>query len=204
MNSSGRFVCLMLILLAGLTACQKSDYHCILPADVHLLPGDVVFRRGEGLSSRVVIAADRNGQYSHVGIVVDSCGMPMIVHAVPYEPDFEGDIDRVKLDSPERFFSSGYASIGEVRRLDAAETATRVAAVAYEYYRRGVPFDHDYDDSDSTKMYCTELVVSSLREAGYDLHGLEYQEVNLPFLQARCLLPSTVCNLPVLKLVVAF
>ena len=37
------------------------------------------------------MAADRGGSYSHVGMVVDSCGVMMVVHAVPDEPDYEGD-----------------------------------------------------------------------------------------------------------------
>ena len=77
--------------------------HCIMPDDCTLHTGDVVFRRGSGLTSRTVIALDEKGEYSHVGIVVDSAGVKMVVHAVPDEPDFEGDPDRVKMDTPEQF-----------------------------------------------------------------------------------------------------
>lgn len=54
-----------------------------MPDDCQLKTGDVVFRRGSGLTSHVVLAADVNGNYSHLGIVVDSAGIKMVVHAVP-------------------------------------------------------------------------------------------------------------------------
>ena len=44
--------------------------------------------------SQAVLLAEKDGAYSHTGIVVDSAGVLMIVHAVPGEPDFEGDEDR--------------------------------------------------------------------------------------------------------------
>ena len=110
-------------LLAATAACtghsaRQDRPQCILPVGTELREGDVVLRMGGGVTSHAVVAADRGGQYSHVGIVVDSCGHPMIVHAVPGEPDFAGDVDRVKMDSPEKFFSSMTASCGAVRQPD--------------------------------------------------------------------------------------
>ncbi len=150
-----------------LASCGEKEQRSILPEGCELRAGDVVFRRGSGLTSRAVLAADRNGAYSHIGIVVDSCGVMMVVHAVPGEPDYEGDPDRVKMDTPQRFFSSMNARIGEVKRLcgDSA-TAARAARFAMEVYRRGTLFDHDYDDSDTTKMYCCELVDFVYRKPG--------------------------------------
>ena len=100
------------LLLAGCTSGEP--FRNILPEDFELRTGDVVFRRGGGFTSKVVLAADVNGEYSHIGIVVDSAGTKMIVHAVPDEPDYEGDEDRVKMEAPERFFSTQYTLIGEV------------------------------------------------------------------------------------------
>jgi hypothetical protein len=62
---------------------EKPAYHSILPEGLQLREGDVVFRRGGGMVSHVVVAADREGNYSHVGIVVDSAGVPMVVSDLP-------------------------------------------------------------------------------------------------------------------------
>jgi Orthopoxvirus protein of unknown function (DUF830). len=76
----------------------------VLPADSLLREGDVVFRRGAGLISRAVLAADEDGQFSHIGIVVRNGNNWMVVHAVPGEPEFKGDSDRVKMEPIASFF----------------------------------------------------------------------------------------------------
>lgn len=191
---------------AMLASCADREQRSILPEGCGLRAGDVVFRRGNGLTSRAVLAADRNGAYSHIGIVVDSCGVMMVVHAVPGEPDYEGDPDRVKMDSPRRFFSSMNADIGEVKRLrgDSA-TAALAARFAMEVYKRGTLFDHDYDDADTTKMYCCELVDFAYRKAGRPLAGRERHYFHLPGLEPiRCILPSDICNNAALETLATF
>ncbi len=182
-------------LAAATAACngesrQRGHGRCILPAGTELREGDVVLRMGGGATSHAVAAADRGGRYSHVGIVADSCGRPMIVHAVPGEPDFAGDIDRVKLDPPAKFFSSMMATCGAVRRQANRAVAHKAAVWALAAYRRGTAFDHDYDSADTSRLYCTELVARAYASAGLDIAGPPTHEVNLPGLHTRCWLPS--------------
>ena len=184
----------------ALWGCKESkEAYCIMPSNCELHTGDVVFRRGCGLTSQTVIKLDEKGQYSHVGIVVDSSGVKMIVHAVPDEPDFEGDIDRVKMDTPEQFFSSVYAQQGEVCRTSDSVAARQAADAAMEVYRRHTLFDHGYNDSDTTRMYCTELVVHAYHKAGVELVGTERQQVDLPFLKMECMFPSDILESDYLK-----
>lgn len=197
---------IIMIAVAMLASCAETEQRSILPEGCELRAGDVVFRRGSGLTSRAVLAADRNGAYSHIGIVVDSCGVMMVVHAVPGEPDHEGDPDRVKMDTPQRFFSSMNARIGEVKRLrgDSA-TALRAARFAVDVYKRGTLFDHDYDDTDTTKMYCCELIDFVYRKAGRSLAGQKRHYFHLPGLNPiRCILPSDICNSGELDTVMSF
>lgn len=169
--------CLSVLLLTG--ACQEEDT-TILPPDVQLQAGDIVFRQGESFDSHAVLTADRSGCYSHIGIVVDSCGRPMIVHAVPDEPDFEGDIDRIKMDRPEVFFLRSRAAIGEVMRHPETQSARQAAETALRLYRRHLPFDHEYDDSDSSKMYCTELILYAYQQAGIHLATGPREDIHFP------------------------
>ena len=185
---------------------DNPTYHCIMPIDVELREGDIVFRRGGGMTSHIVLAADRDGNYSHVGIVaMDSTCRAMVVHAVPGEPDFEGDPDRVKMDAPERFFSSEFTSIGEVCRVADAAVARRAAQVALAVFKRRTLFDHEYDDRDTTRMYCTELIVYAYLRAGLALVGNERHEVYLPpMVTADCIFPSDIRNSKHLERVVIF
>lgn len=198
-------ICLTL-LTATLISCNDKKNLTIFPAGCELKTGDIVFRRGGGISSHAVMMADRHGRYSHVGIVVDSAGRKMIVHAVPDEPDFEGDPDRVKMETPEKFFCPINANAGEVKRLKGDTITPReAAAYALEIYRRNTLFDHEYDDSDTTKMYCCELVEFAYTKAGRPLAGTERHDISLPGLKKlHCMLPSDICNSKLLTKIIEF
>ena len=172
----------------------------ILPPDVELLPGDVVFRRGSGVTSQAVLMAEKNGTYSHVGIVVDSAGMPMIVHAVPYE-DKE---DRVKMEHPDEFFAPSKAQKGAVYRYLDNETARRAADAAVRVCQRGVLFDHDYDASDTTKMYCTELVIFAYSRTEHPLSKIHSHHLHLVGFESDCFLPSDLQHCKDLRQVATF
>lgn len=204
-SAAGRLV-VAVVSVVLLAACSRREAVTIMPAGCSLKAGDVVFRLGNGLTSRAVLMADGGGVYSHVGIVVDSCGTMMIVHAVPGEPDYEGDPDRVKMESPEKFYSSLNARIGEVRRLhDNRAAASEAARHALEVYRRGTLFDHDYDDCDTTKMYCCELITFAYGKAGIRLTDGKRHRFKLPGMKPICcILPSDICNSRMLTKIISF
>lgn len=187
-------------------SCGSKDDKTILPKDCTLETGDIVFRRGGGLSSRAVLMADNNGRYSHVGIVVDSAGKKMIVHAVPDEPDYPGDYDRVKMECPESFFDYMKASTGEVRRLKTdTSRAIKAARYAKEIYYRRTRFDHDYNDDDTTEMYCCELVEHVYSKTEISLSNGKKHTINLPGIkEIHCILPSDICNSDLLKKIKSF
>lgn len=183
------------VLLPATCGGTHTRRHTIMPEGTALRQGDVVLRRGCGMTSRAVLMADRGGGYSHVGIVVDSSGTMMVVHAVPEEPDYEGDYDRVKMETPEKFYAPVNAKTGAVMRCTDSTVATRAAIVAMEVYRRGTPFDHDYDDSDTTKMYCCELVEFAYTRAGMPLVTAPRHSFTLPGMRIdNVILPSDFCS----------
>ena len=188
-------------------ACTDSngDHRVLLPTGIELKPGDVVLRRGNGMASRAVLMADGGGAYSHVGIVVDSAGVLMVAHAVPGEPDYEGDPDRVKLEPPERYYDAGRADRGCVMRCADSLTAQRAAAKALGAYRRGALFDHDYDCSDTVRLYCCELVEMAYAGAGMPIATLPRHNLSLPGLRLEgVILPSDFRSSPVLRVIAEF
>lgn len=196
-------VLLAIILMVG---CRKSIERTMLPEHVTLMSGDIVLRCGSGITSRAVQMADGGGSYSHVGIVIDSAGILMIVHAVPDEHDSKDDIDRVKMDSPEKFFSSVRTSNGRVMRFTDSTMARKAADAAYAIYRRGTLFDHDYDASDTTMMYCCELVEHAYNKvAGISVTDSIRHDVNLPaFNLKQVMLPSDFIRSSRLKTIATF
>lgn len=166
--------------------------------DTLLRPGDLAFRRGQGLTSRAVLAADRGGHYSHVGIVVrDSAGWS-VVHAVPGE----GGGDRVKREPVEVFFQPRRAANGAVLRTADAAAAARAAAAAVT--KIGVPFDHGYELSDTARLYCTELIRLVFARQGIDPTGGRRSRIDLPGFDGEYILPGDLLGDPPLERVYAF
>ena len=194
-------------LILSLVSCSVGTAYptgTIIPADAEVLPGDILFRRGEGVLSRVVVHVD-NGRYSHVGIAVDSCGVLMVVHAVPAEPDFPGDPDRVKMETVEKFFDRENAAVGEIVRIDTRKVAEAASLEALRLYRRRLLFDHDYDANDSTRMYCSELVETAYLKAGVSLAGKRRHDYNAPGINIRqVIMPSDIYASPLLKSIPKF
>lgn len=183
------------MVIAGCSCDNREEIgRSIIASDSILCVGDVVFRTGSGLTSHAVLMADPKGEYSHVGIVVDSCGELMIVHAVPGEPDYSGDPDRVKMDTPQRFFSREFASAGEVCRFQDSAVAHKAARIAVEVYHRRVLFDDAYNLDDTTKMYCTELVLYAYSRAGHPIENVGVHEYNLPLMPEEAVLPIDIYN----------
>ena len=198
---------LVLILPLCMLACSDTDRMqsgSILPDDVELKAGDVVFRRGSGFTSQAVLIAEKGGSYSHTGIVVDSAGVPMIVHAVPGEPEFEDDEDRVKMEHPQAFFHPMRAQQGAIYRHVDSIAARQAAVRALQIYQRHPLFDHDYDDTDTTKLYCTELVVHAYSQTMSPLKDVHHQHLHLVGFEADCILPSDVLGCKDLKQVTSF
>lgn len=197
-------VMMAMLLSVGCSERQPAGHSSILPPKTVLREGDVVFRIGGGLASKAVLSIDPDGAYSHVGIVVRVGRRLMIVHAVPDEHEFDGDVDRVKLDAPDRFFDSHRALAGEVCRPDDAGVAQRAALTALATYRRGTLFDHDYNAADTTRMYCTELVAYAFDRAGRPIVGPPTHRFAVPGSKVVCWLPSDIHDSHFLRSIIKF
>ena len=144
---------LLLCIIMSASCHRQNTATSLLPDTLGLQVGDVVFRRCTGLTSRVVIMSDSEGIFSHTGIVVDSAGQLMVVHAVPGESEHKDEPDRVKMESPECFFSSHQAIAAGVARPRDAKAGQKAASYAMRRYREGTLFDHDFNDNDTTRLY---------------------------------------------------
>ena len=137
---------------------QTTSIICI--PDNLLQEGDLAFRRGYGMESDIVVALDKVGVYSHLGIIVkDTLKGWQIIHTVPGEATRAGEPDRIKMDDLSLFFRGDRASCGAIMRLEGeTEKCKNASLQALQLYHRGVLFDHSYDLKDTTNMYCTELI----------------------------------------------
>lgn len=171
-------------------------------------PGDIIFRQGTGVLSRAVRAADeRKGIYTHVGIVVRDGQQWKVVHAVPGEPNFQGDPDRVKMEDISLFFASKRALCGAVMRLKEevdSLKALHASDYAADIFRRHTLFDHAYNRQDTTRMYCSELVEFVYRKVGIDLVQGRINQLRVPCFSGDYVFPSALQESPCLKLIYSF
>ena len=160
------------IALASWSSCQRERAR-LEPVSIDttaVREGDLVFRCGYGMESRVVTTMS-NGIYSHVGLLHhDSILGWMVVHVVPGEHTKEEGVDRVKCEPIDSFFAIDRASTGCAYQVDCSDSiAAEASAYALRKVAEGVEFDHDYDTADSTRLYCTELIWRAYLSAGLRL-----------------------------------
>jgi len=188
----------LLLLLFFLVGCQQKPVFSFQIDETILQEGDIVFRRGMSVASRVVLAADKEGGYSHIGIIVKDPTGWKVIHAVPGETDKECPEEVIKKETLSQFFAPSKAVAGAIFRLDTLETIALLAAEkAQIVFERKLLFDHKYDLEDSTKMYCTELLYFVFKHAGIDIS--EGRRRSYPAIQGEFILPSDVLAYSKLK-----
>ncbi len=148
--------------------------------------GDLLFRRGQSLSSRAVLIADNEGCYTHIGLVVDVGDSLMVAHT---EPD--GDNSFLKLESLEEFFSSSKSVKGAICRfrLDSLQMS-KVNNRALDLCRKKVKFDKKYDTESQTKLYCTEFVWDVYKVLGWDITNGQRSHLSFGAIDIEIILPS--------------
>jgi hypothetical protein len=153
--------------------------------------GDLIFRRGRSLVSRVVLAVDGGGEYSHVGLISVTGGRVWVLHATPpEEPRRKGGVVAEPLAA---FLSPGEATAAALYRPRDPGAAAAAERAAWGYARAHVPFDSAFDLSTPNELYCTEMVWRAYREAGIDLAPPD------PDRKEKYLLPSRLLRSPRLR-----
>lgn len=171
----------------------------ILAADPQ--SGDVILRRGTSLASRLVLASDDEGEYSHAGVIVRTDRGTTVVHAVP--TDTGRSDGRVVAESLSDFLSpdAAVAALLLRARREDPRLGDGIARHAERLADAAVPFDSHFDLATAEELYCTELVWLVFRAAGLDLaEGLNLDS-NDPFHRDRYLFPSDLANSPHLRVI---
>ena len=127
-------------------------------------PGDIVFRLGAlDRVTRAIVAhsplPEESRRWSHVGVVVSGGLDPLVAHAMPHAG--------VHLDRLDAFRMAPAARDSVLLSIQDEELGQRFARAAAR--RLGMPFDHRLRWSDDSAVYCTELVVKALADAGLRL-----------------------------------
>ena len=166
LSIKSRFVAALFVSLC-LLGCGRQKPVCFTADEWR--EGDLVLRCGYGLESKAVSTQSRS-LYSHIGLLhYDSLHSEwQVVHAVPAEDEPE----YIKVEPVSLFLSPERAQRGAWLRIDCNdEIAKKAAYYALEKVKQQVLFDNDYRLTDSTQIYCTELVWRAYGTQGIDISG---------------------------------
>jgi len=157
--------------------------------------GDLVFRQGTEAVSHMVRAIDREGLFSHVGMLVGESGAWQVIHATPSER--AGQPDAVVLDSLDFFLAPERAHAFALHHVAQADTAARRQAVAWALAQLGRPFQVQ-EQARGNGIYCTTLVWQAWQRNGLDWQ-VPFTQVDIPWFRGRYLLPGALAASPRLQ-----
>ena len=185
-----------LLLLMAVLLCGCAEHHdrVVLTGLEDFREGDLVLRCGYGAESRMVTEASQS-IYSHIGILhYDTPSAQwQVIHAVPGEAE-KGEPEWLKAESISEFYASDRASCGAWMRVDCPDSiAASAARYALQKVKEQVEFDNDYLLSDTTQIYCTELVWQAYLHQGIDLSEGHRHEVPTVFsADGACIFPCDI------------
>lgn len=200
----------LLLLLTGflvgiLTQCTEQVRKVVDLPIQDFRPGDIVFRRGESVASRMVLINDPDGEYSHVGVIIQGDSSLMVVHALPGTVPTQDGEDLIRLETLHEFFAPENAIYGKVMRLPLDSTQqAELTRRALTKVATHTEFDHDYDVADTTKLYCTELLQLLYHHIGIDLSEGRSTAINIPGINADIIMPADIHRNEKLKTIFIF
>ena len=162
-----------------------------LPIDADQLKScDIIFRRGLSFVSNIVLSADKNSPYSHVGLIIKENNYPYVIHAVPDES--ESNIDKIKKESIEQFLRFDRATAYAIYRMNHNFDKAKIELFLDSVYNKNTLFDDDFDLLSSEKMYCTELIYKAFLNSNIDLVENKFDTLFIPIGKNPFLLPGRI------------
>lgn len=151
--------------------------------------GDIIFRRGRSLESQAVLLYDNEKAFSHVGMICNLQGKPMVIHAVPSK---NHQNEWVKLENISTFLSSKNASQFAIYRPNiSTKQKQKVVQKAYSFYEQKVVFDNEYNLISDQQMYCTELIIKAFGYSNIDLGKIPLTTINFALNKTQVIMPGS-------------
>jgi len=171
-------LCVAPVVVAAAAVSPRPPLHPLAPisaAEWQPRAGDVIFRASEDvIGGQIRAASGDDAVYSHVGMVVEHGGRPMVVDVSPFGGGTVKFTDvGTFTEDPE---ISGILVARPRHGIDGAALSRRAERIAAD----GVAFDYSFDMQDARELYCAELVYTLLQGAGADLRSVEWSNMYIP------------------------
>jgi hypothetical protein len=123
-----------------------------------VIPGDIIVKCGYGPVSRVIVKfLNEEIPMSHAAIVVDKNHKDaVLVHSISGEISEEDGVQSIPLKAFLKDVRKNSFRI--VRHKSDAAKRQEAADFARSLLPLQIPFDHDFDHTDNSALYCSEMV----------------------------------------------
>ncbi|MBR6814791.1 MAG: hypothetical protein IKM69_03170 [Alistipes sp.] len=181
---------IILSLLIGCATRASKTYPTIQIPEADFRSADLALRLGRSIESDLIArGGESDNRYSHIGLLIES-DSGMIV--VDIEPSTDKESEQIKAQSVSNFFNSQKAIAGTIMRYDGLDSTqiNMLKNKAIELLNSSITFDHDYQQSDNSKMYCTELIEVLFNAINISLS--ENRNRTLPLAKEPVIIPSDI------------
>lgn len=181
---------IILSLLIGCATRTSKTYPSIRIPKADFRSADLALRLGRSIESDLIArGGESDNRYSHIGLLIES-DSGMIV--VDIEPSTDKESEQIKAQSVSNFFNSQKAIAGMIMRYDGLDSMqiNTLKNKAIELLNSSITFDHDYQQSDNSKMYCTELIEVLFNAINISLS--ENRNRTLPLAKEPVIMPSDI------------
>lgn len=181
---------IVLSLSIGCATRTPKTYPTIHIPEADFRSADLALRLGRSIESDLIARGEESGnRYSHIGLLIES-DSGMIV--VDIEPSTDKESEQIKAQSVGDFFNPEKAIAGAIMRYDGLDS-TQINTLknkTIELLNSSITFDHDYQLSDNSKMYCTELIEVLFNTINISLS--EGRNRTLPLAKEPVIIPSDI------------
>ncbi len=189
---------LLALLLCNFKGCFSRDRYRqdlqLFITNTDFATGDLIFRRGNSFESMMVLSLDRGSQYSHVGVVLVEDDTVWVVHTEPGKRDSDDEV--VRKEPLALFLAPDRATQYALYRLSDTVLLSKTTLTHWldSIYDASVPFDYGFDDTDSMRLYCSELVWKGYQRAGISLLLEKNSSIVLFGMKLSVILPSSLLD----------
>jgi hypothetical protein len=161
---------------------EKSVYYELTSSELGMLKeGDILLRQGYGFFSRS-IAKYQEAEYpvTHCAMFVNENNELGVIHSL--SSSFS-DFDGVQKQPLQRFLNESVPrTLIVVRYKGGQEKINSLIEKTKEYLSKKIPFDHEFNRADTSKMYCTELFRNIFLEAvSEDIFQAQIERKNVDY-----------------------
>lgn len=126
---------------------------------------DIILSKGQSFQSKFISLLKLTAEdYSHIGIMLNQNNTVFVLHSTPDGTKTNG----IRYDDLQTFINLSSVSDYQVLRYTSLTSDLRQKLrLEFESYKNNsAPFDFDFNNSDHSKIYCSELVYLIFKNSG--------------------------------------